>query len=115
MANEDDELDALRQRRLRELQSRAAQQHAQAAEEAVRRAEIEEQRAAVLRAALTPQARERLTRGRMARPEAGAALEDQVIALAQSGRLRGPIGDDELKEILARLFPPKRDIRIERK
>lgn len=112
---DDAELDALRQRRLRQLQDQAVQQQANQAEQQARQAEVEAQRQAILRAALTPEARERLTRVKIARPDQGAALEDQVIALAQSGRLQRPINDEDLKQILGRLFPPKRDINIRRK
>jgi programmed cell death protein 5 len=112
---DDEELEALRQRRLRQLQGQAVQQQAAQAEQQARQANAEAQRQQILRAALTPEARERLSRVKIARPDQGTALEDQVIALAQSGRLQRPIGDEDLKQILARLFPPKRDIRIQRK
>lgn len=113
----DEELDALRRRRLAELQARAQQQRvdevAQAQAEA--REEQEAQTEQFLRQILTPEARERLARLKMARPEEARALEAQLIQLAQSGRLQGRVDDEQLKLILARLFPGGRDIKIRRK
>lgn len=119
MAGED-ELEAIRRRRLAELQARARAgqglEDAQAAaEEAAARDEMESQKEALLRQILTPEARERLGRLRMARPEEARGLEGQLVSLAQSGRLQARIDDEQLKTILARLFPSGRDINIRRK
>lgn len=108
---EEDELDAIRQRKLIELQQ---QQDYQA--EAARQADVvEAQRANILRGILTPQARERLGRLKMAYPDITNQVEDRIIMLAQSGRLNAMIDDQTLKEILARLVPSKREIKIKRK
>lgn len=64
---------------------------------------------------LTHEARERLARVRMARPEFARAIEDQLIILAQSGRIKNKIDDDQLKSLLAKLTKSKRDIKIERR
>lgn len=114
----DEELEAIRRRRVAELQARqrAAQDDmAVAAEEAVAREEQEAQREQLLRQILTPEARDRLVRLKMARPEEARALEAQLIQLAQSGRLQGRIDDEQLKLILGRLFPAGRDINIRRR
>lgn len=115
MAAEDEELEELRRRKMAELQAQASQQQAQAQAAAQQRAEQEAVRRALLRKILTPEARERLTRLSMARPEAAQGVEDQLLALAQSGRVQGPIDDATLREILARIVPQKRDIKIERR
>ncbi|AAY80789.1 DNA-binding protein [Sulfolobus acidocaldarius] len=72
-------------------------------EERQRKAEIEAQKDAILRTILTPEARQRLTNVKLVRPELAEAIENQLIALAQSGRIQAQITDDELKQILAQL------------
>ncbi|HLE47572.1 MAG TPA: DNA-binding protein [Candidatus Thermoplasmatota archaeon] len=115
----DDELAEIRRRRLQELQAQQAARQQVTAEdvqaEAEQRAEAEAQKEAVLRQILTPEARERLTRLRMARPEETRQVEQQLIGLAQSGRLQSKIDDAQLKLILARLIQGSRDINIRRK
>ncbi len=91
----DEELEAIMRRRRRELERLLA---ARQREEAKRREEL--QRESILRQILTSEARERLARIKLARPEFGAFIEDQLISLALSGRLRSVIDDDQLKEIL---------------
>lgn len=115
----DDELEAIRRRRLQELQARHQAQaeaaYNQQAQDVEAAAEAEQQKEALLRQILTLEARERLGRLKLARPEEARALEGQLIQLAQSGRLAGKIDDEQLKQILARLFPGGRDIHIRRK
>ncbi len=75
----------------------------------------EEQKKNAMRAILTDDARERLGRIRVARPELADNLEQQLIMLAQSGRLKSKINDQQLREILAKLLPKKRDITIRKR
>ena len=110
MATED-ELDALRQRKLQELQHRAAQEAA--AQERVKQAEA--QKSAVMRQILKPEARERLANLRMTRPDVVEMVEDQLIALVQSGRIRQEIDDYTLRQILRKVMPKKREIKIDRR
>ena len=112
---DDDELERLRRERLAQAQSEQGQSQ-EAAEQAQRRQQEEQaRRDAILRQILTTEARERLTRIRIARPDQAQALEQQLVALAQSGRLNQKLTDEDIKTILARLFPPKREINIRRK
>ena len=106
----EDELDALRKRRMLELQQRMVdeQQQAQAQQQ------LEGQKQALLRRILTPEARSRLTNLKMVKPEFTQQLELQLIQLAQQGRINLPITDEQLKELLVRLQSGKRDYTIRR-
>jgi len=111
---QDDELEALRRRRMAELQNAQQQQIQQQAamqEQAARReAEIQ----AIMRQILTPEARDRLGKVRLAYPDVAAAVEEQLIRLLQMGRIQGQVDDRTLKAILQRVSPQRRDIKIER-
>jgi programmed cell death protein 5 len=112
MGDEEDELGALRRKKLQELQM----QQEQVSEARERQAALESQRQAILRGVLTPEARERLGRLKTAHPQIAATVEQQLIMLAQSGRLGGQrIDDDTLRQILEKLVPQKREIKIERR
>jgi programmed cell death protein 5 len=50
----------------------------------------------------------------MAKPEYAELLENQLIGLAQSGKLKSMLNDTQFKEILRQLMPKKRDIKITR-
>jgi len=98
------ELERLKARKMAELQRRMEE------EERLRR---EAERQAAMRIILTPEARQRLANLRLIKPELVAQLEEQLIQLANSGRIRLPITDEELKAILSKLTS-KRSIRIRR-
>ena len=106
----EDELDALRKRRMLELQQRMVdeQQQVQAQQQ------LEGQKQALLRRILTPEARSRLTNLNMVKPEFTQQLEMQLIQLAQQGKINIPITDEQLKELLVRLQAGKRDYTIRR-
>jgi programmed cell death protein 5 len=105
----DEELEMIKRRKMAELARRAEQERARREREAVEEALRQE----LLRRILTPEARERLANLRLVRPELVKSLEDQLIALAQSGRIKIPITDEELKTILQNLFErTRREIRI---
>ena len=108
---EDPEMEAIRQRRMAELQQQAQSQASQQ-EQAQR---MEAQKQGVLRQILTPEARDRLANIRLANPQMAESVEMQLIQLAQSGRLRGVIDDTMLRNILAQIAPQRREITIERR
>lgn len=107
----DPELEALRQKRMMELQQQAQNQAAQ--EEQAK--QVENQKQSILRQILTPEARDRLGNIRLANPQMAETVEMQLIQLAQSGRLRGVVDDAMLKNILAQITPQKREINIQRR
>jgi programmed cell death protein 5 len=114
----DPELAELRKRRVQQLQeNQAAAQpnpYAQAAQQAEsdRR---EAERAEVLRRLLTPEARERLGRIRLAKPDVANAVEQQVINLAATGRLNRQVDDATLRLLLERIMPERRETHITRR
>jgi len=107
---EDEQLELLRQKRMAELQMQAQQEAAQ--KEKV--AEVDQARQGILRTLMTPEARERLGRLKMAFPEETDTIENQIIQLAQAGRLPGPISDDEMRRLLEQIMPRRKDINIRR-
>jgi programmed cell death protein 5 len=108
---EEDELEVLRQRKLQELQSQAQQQAV--AQEQQKRIDAEKQM--LMRQLLTPEARERLANLRMTRPDVVESVENQLIQLVQAGRITQQIDDYTLRQILRKVMPQKREIKIERR
>ena len=106
----EEELGALRKRRMLELQQRMVDEQKQAKAQQ----QLEGQKQALLRRILTPEARSRLTNLNMVKPEFTKQLELQLIQLAQQGRINIPITDEQLKELLVRLQAGKRDYTIRR-
>jgi len=95
------------------LRRKAVEQQRKALEEQQRKAELEAKKEAILRVILTPEARQRLANVKLVKPEIAEAIENQLIALAQAGRIQAPISDEELKEILAQLTSQtKKDFKI---
>ncbi len=92
----DEELEAMRMKRLQEYQRRLIEEQ--------RRKELEARREALLRQILEPKAKERLYNLKLVRPEIARVVEDQLIELAQTGRVRVPISETVVKELLARIY-----------
>jgi programmed cell death protein 5 len=108
-----DDIEAIRKKKLRDLQQQ--QEFSQEDFEETQQKEYEEQKKVILRAILMDDARERLGRIKAARPELAENLENQLIMLAQSGRLKNKINDEQLRELLVKILPKKRDITIRRR
>ncbi|MBI1973392.1 hypothetical protein HYS54_01120 [Candidatus Micrarchaeota archaeon] len=72
------------------------------------------ERQMLLRKLLDTQARERLTRLRLANPRLAERAEAAVVYLYQAGQVAEPLSDGKLRSILERLAQ-KRETRIVRK
>lgn len=110
----DDDLEALRKKKLLELQQQMTSQKALEEQEASQE-EFKQQKKSALRHILTSDARERLTRIKIARPELGELIENQLIALAQTGKLQNKINDQQFQRLLSQILPKKRDTKIRRR
>ena len=110
----DDELAELRRRRMAQLQQQAGDQQGMQ-EELERQQKLKSQIQMILMQVLEPDARERLNTIKLTKPEFAGAVEQQLVALAQSGRLQKKITDAQLKELLRQLAPKKRDYSITRR
>jgi len=110
----DDELSEIRKKRMAQLQQQAGDQQAMQ-DELERQQRLKSQIQMVLMQVLEPDARERLNTIRLTKPDFASAVEQQLVMLAQSGRLRQKITDAQLKELLRQFAPAKRDYSITRK
>ena len=110
----DDELSELRKRRMAQLQQQAGDQQGMQ-EELERQQRQKNQIQMILMQVLEPDARERLNTIKLTKPDLAGAVEQQLVQLAQSGRLQKKITDAQLKELLRQLAPAKRDYSITRR
>ncbi len=106
----DDELAEIRRQRMMQLQQQQMAEQEQVQRQQAMQAQIQ----TVLMQAMEPEARERLNTIKLAKPEFAAAVEQQIVALAQSGRLRQKITDAQLKQLLSQIVPQKKEFNIRR-
>ena len=106
----DPELEDIRRKKLQELRGSLAAEE----QRAERQKTLEMQKKALLRQVLTTEARQRLNRIKLVKPQFAEGIELQLIQVAQSGRVRLPISDTQLKTILKNLQSPKREIKFRR-
>ena len=107
----DDELAEIRRKRLAQMQQRAVDQQEDIEKQQRQDAQIQ----MILMQVLEPEARERLNTIKLTKPEFARAVEQQLVMLAQSGRIKQKITDVQLKELLRQLVPAKKDFKIRRK
>jgi len=104
----DEELEAIRKRKMASLQQEALKEQAQ--EQAV--VEAQAQKESVLRQILSTEARARLSNIKMVKPQFAEQIEMQLIQLASSGRLRGKVTDEQLKALLVQLQEKERERKV---
>lgn len=68
----------------------------------------------IMRMALTSEARQRLANIRMVKPQIAQTIEEYIVQLASTGKLKQVINDDQLKELLGSLQEKKREFTIKR-
>ncbi|WP_049969567.1 DNA-binding protein [Haladaptatus cibarius] len=108
---DDDRLEELRKKKMEEMQDQKQQEEAQ--QQAKQQADA--QKKALLRQYLTDGARKRLNSVRMSKPQFAEQVEQQILAIAQSGRINGKIDDQKMKELLRELKPDKKSFNIKRR
>ena len=108
----DDEIEELRQKKMEQLRE---QQEQEGDARQARQEAAEQQKKALLRQHLTDGARKRLNTVKMSKPEFGERVEQQVIALAQSGRVQEQIDEEQMKELLQELKPDDDGFNIRRR
>jgi programmed cell death protein 5 len=106
----DEELEGLRKKRIAELQRQLSSENQQVEQQRT----INAQKDNILRQILTPEARQRMNRIKLVKPEFVERLELQLIQIAQSGRIRLPINDQQLKQMLHQLQPSRGKITFRR-
>ncbi|AAG20177.1 MULTISPECIES: DNA-binding protein [Halobacterium] len=112
---DDDRLEELRQRKKEQLKQQQQGGDAEREAQQQQAQQAEQQKQAMLKQNLTDGARKRLNTIRMSKPEFAEQAEQQVLALAQSGRVQGRIDEDQMKEILRELKPDSQSFNINRR
>ena len=112
---DDDRLEELREQKRQELKEQKqaggdAAERQQAAQE-----QAEAQREAVLKQHLTDGARQRLNAVEMSKPQVAKQVKQQLVALAQSGRVQDKIDEQQMKELLKELQPDSTSFDIQRR
>ena len=106
----DDELEQIRNRKLRSMQGRVSDEQRQAQAEQ----QYENQKQALLAKILSPEARQRLNNLKMVKKDFTENIEMQLIEMAQAGKLPIPLSDVQLKSILIQLQSRKKETTIRR-
>lgn len=112
--NSEDELEKLREEKMKELQEQAGNQQTEEAQQAAQE-RAQAQQDALLKQYLTDDARQRLNAVEMSKPDFAETVKQQVTALAQSGRIQGRIDEEQMKAILKELKPESKSFDIRRR
>ncbi|HIJ98199.1 TPA: hypothetical protein H1009_03870 [archaeon] len=96
----DDELDALRQRRMAEMQKSREQNAAQEKAISEAKAQIE----SILRQILSADAWEQWNNAKLANQDNAFVAAQQLIRLAQGGKIKGKISKDQIRAVLDAVY-----------
>ncbi|HDD31123.1 MAG TPA: DNA-binding protein [Thermococcus litoralis] len=108
-----EDIEEIRKKKLLELQRRLAEQQKEEEERVRQEMELEAQLNAIMKQILTPEARERLARVKLVRPELARQVELILVQLYQAGQITERITDEKLKKILAQIDArTRREFRI---
>ncbi|XP_052816792.1 programmed cell death protein 5-like [Mya arenaria] len=100
----DDDLDALRARRMAELQSQMGGGPGGGDKDQEEKArQMEEMKHGILSQVLDQSARTRLNTIAVAKPEKAKMIEGMLIQMARSGQIQGKIDETQLKGLLAQV------------
>lgn len=100
----DDELDAIRARRMAELQAGGGGQNQPSPEEqAERQRQMSDMKNSILSQVLDQSARARLNTISIAKPEKAKMIEGMLMQMAQSGQIQNKLGEDQLKGLLEKV------------
>jgi len=106
--SDDEELDAIRQKKLAAMRDEAVQERIQEQQ----MEEAEARKDAILRQILTPEARSRLANIKMVKPQFAQQIEMQLIQLAGSGKLKGQVTDEQLRMLLQQIQGRERERKV---
>jgi len=113
----DDELTRIRTQRQLEIQQSLEAQAAKQAEmeqEAQLQAAHESALESKIKQSLSNEARERLARIMLARPDESSTLKQVVVNALDTGRFNSPMQDNELKSLLSQIQNNRRESTIRR-
>mgnify|MGYP002763245122 CR=1 FL=1 len=109
----DEEIERIREQKKKQLQEQQGEGQEEAME--AQRQEAEAQKKAILRQHLSDGARKRLNTVKMSKPDVGEKVEQQIIALARSGRVQDEIDEEKMKQLLKELTPDSKSFDIKRR
>jgi programmed cell death protein 5 len=109
----EEELEELRKQKMEQLKDQQGEGDAEAQQAAQQQADA--QKKAILRQHLTDGARKRLNTVKMSKPEVGEQVEQQIVALARSGRVGDTIDEEQMKQLLSELTPDSKSFDIKRR
>ncbi|WP_435359567.1 DNA-binding protein [Haloarchaeobius sp. DFWS5] len=113
-SSDEDELERLRREKMEQMKEQQQGGGADAETQEAMQEQAEAQKQALLRQYLTADARQRLNSVKMSKPDFGEQVEQQVVALARSGRIQGKIDEDKMKALLRELKPDSKSFNIRR-